>query len=66
MLNYRTELHIFDTGFITGDRYRQEVILPHGHLFRGTIGADFLFMYDNARPHRTYAGQQLLEREDIT
>lgn len=66
MLNGRTDLHIFDTGSVTGDRYCQEVILPHVRLFRGAIGADFLFMDDNARPHRTHAVQQLLESEDIT
>ena len=64
MLNGRTELHVFDRGSVTGDRYCQEVILPHVRLFRGAIGADFVFMDDNARPHRTHAVQQLLE--DIT
>ena len=66
MLNGRTELHVFDRGSVTGDRYCQEVILPHVRLFRGAIGADFVFMDDNARPHRTAAVQQLLESEDIT
>ena len=35
-------------------------------LFRGAIGADFLFMYDNAQPQRTHSVQKLLESEDIT
>ena len=35
-------------------------------LFRGAIGADFLFMDDNARTHRTHAVQQLLESKNIT
>ncbi|GFS89575.1 transposable element Tcb2 transposase [Trichonephila clavipes] len=34
-------------------------------LFRGAIGADFIFMDDNARPHRTLAAEELLESEDI-
>ncbi|GFX52104.1 transposable element Tcb2 transposase [Trichonephila clavipes] len=55
MLNGRTELHIFDTGSVTGDRYCEEVLLPHVRLFRGAIGPDFIFMDDNARPHRTLA-----------
>ncbi|GFW88535.1 transposable element Tcb2 transposase [Trichonephila clavipes] len=66
MLNGRTELHIFDRGSVTGDRYCEEVLLPHVLLFRGAIGPDFIFMDDNARPHRTLAVEELLESEDIT
>ena len=66
MLNGQTDLHIFNTGSVTGDRYSQEVILPHVRLFRCAIGADFLFMDDNTRPHRIHAVQQLLESVDIT
>ncbi|GFV39172.1 transposable element Tc3 transposase [Trichonephila clavipes] len=66
MLNGRTELHIFDRGSVTGDRYCEEVLLPHVRLFRGAIGPDFIFMDDNARPHRTLAVEELLESEDIT
>ncbi|GFT52102.1 transposable element Tcb2 transposase [Trichonephila clavipes] len=66
MLNGRTELHIFDTGSVTGDRYCGEVLLPHVRLFRGAIGLDFIFMDDNARPYRTLAVEELLESEDIT
>ncbi|GFW65355.1 transposable element Tcb2 transposase [Trichonephila clavipes] len=66
MLNGRTEVHIFDRGSVTGDRYCEEVLLPHVRLFRGDIGPDFFFMDDNARPHRTLAVEELLESEDIT
>ncbi|GFU87993.1 transposable element Tcb2 transposase [Trichonephila clavipes] len=66
MLNGRTELHIFDRGSVTGDRYCEEVLLPHVRLFRGAIGPDFIFMDDNARPHRTLAVEELLESENIT
>ncbi|GFY36847.1 transposable element Tcb2 transposase [Trichonephila clavipes] len=66
MLNGRTELHIFDRGSETGDRYCEEVLLPHGRLFRVAIGPDFIFMDENARPHRTLAVEELLESEDIT
>ncbi|GFX88469.1 transposable element Tcb2 transposase [Trichonephila clavipes] len=66
MLNGRTELHIFDRGSVTGDRYCEEVLLPRVHLFRGAIGPDFIFMDGNARPHQTLAVEELLEREDIT
>ncbi|GFT70570.1 transposable element Tcb2 transposase [Trichonephila clavipes] len=66
MLNGYTELHIFDRGSVTGDRYCEEVLLPHVRLFRGAIGPDFIFMDDNARQHRTFAVEELLESEDIT
>ncbi|GFW46536.1 transposable element Tcb2 transposase [Trichonephila clavipes] len=66
MLNRRTELHIFDRGSVTRDRYYDEVLLLHVHLFRGAIGPDFIFMADNARPHRTLDVEELLENEDIT
>ncbi|GFY10529.1 transposable element Tcb2 transposase [Trichonephila clavipes] len=66
MLNERTEFHIFDRGSVTGDRYCEEVLLPHVRLFRGAIGLDFMFMDDNARRHRTLAVEELLESEDIT
>ncbi|GFS81765.1 transposable element Tc3 transposase [Trichonephila clavipes] len=66
MLNGRTELHIFDRGSVIGDRYCEEVLLPHVRLLRGTIGPDFIFMDDNARPHWTLAVKELLESEDIT
>ncbi|GFU99755.1 transposable element Tcb2 transposase [Trichonephila clavipes] len=66
MLNGRTELHIFDRGSVTGDRYCEEVLLPHVRLFRGAISPDFIFMDYNDRPHRTLAVEELLESEDIT
>ncbi|GFW38860.1 transposable element Tc1 transposase [Trichonephila clavipes] len=66
MLNGRTELHIFDRGSVIGDRYCEEVLLPHVRLFRGAIGPDFIFMDGNTRPHRTLAVEELLESEDIT
>ncbi|GFX00869.1 transposable element Tcb2 transposase [Trichonephila clavipes] len=65
MLNGRTELHIFDRGFVIGDRYYEEV-LPHVRLFRGAIGPDFIFMDDNARPHRFLAVEKLPGSDDIT
>ncbi|GFW00724.1 transposable element Tcb2 transposase [Trichonephila clavipes] len=56
---------ILNAGSVTRDRYCEEVLL-HVLLFRGAIGLDFIFMDDNARPHRTLAVEELLESEDIT
>ncbi|GFY26986.1 transposable element Tcb2 transposase [Trichonephila clavipes] len=53
-------------GSVIGDRYCEEVLLPHVRLVRATIGPDFIFMENNARPHRTLAVEELLESEDIT
>ncbi|GFS54468.1 transposable element Tcb1 transposase [Trichonephila clavipes] len=45
----------------------QSVILEqHARLFRGAMGAEFLFMDDNARPHRTNIVDECLQLEDIT
>ncbi|GFV38781.1 transposable element Tcb2 transposase [Trichonephila clavipes] len=66
MLNGRNELHIFDRGTVIGNRYCEEVLLPHVRLFLGANGPDFIFMDDNAQPHRSLAVQELLESEDIT
>ncbi|GFV79055.1 transposable element Tc1 transposase [Trichonephila clavipes] len=66
MLNGRTEGHIIDRGYVIVDRYCEEVLLPHVRLFRDAIGPDFIFIYDNARPHRTLTVEELLESEHIT
>ncbi|GFS62251.1 transposable element Tcb2 transposase [Trichonephila clavipes] len=60
MLNARTKLYIFDRGSIIGDRYCEEVLLLNVRLFRGAIGPDFIFMDNNAWPHRTLAVEELL------
>ncbi|GFU63384.1 transposable element Tcb2 transposase [Trichonephila clavipes] len=66
MLNGRNQLHIFDRGSVIGDRYCEEVLLPHVGLFRGAIDPDLIFTDGNAWPHRTLAFEELLESEDIT
>ncbi|GFV76485.1 transposable element Tcb2 transposase [Trichonephila clavipes] len=65
MLGSRTNLLIFDAGSVNGTRYCYEILLPYVRLFRGALGLQFLFMYDNAPCHRTVAAEQLLESEDI-
>ncbi|GFX56120.1 transposable element Tcb1 transposase [Trichonephila clavipes] len=65
MLGSRTDLHIFDAGSVNGTLYCNEILLPYVRLFRGAMGLQFLFIDDNAPCHRTVAGEQLLESEDI-
>ncbi|GFT08301.1 transposable element Tc1 transposase [Trichonephila clavipes] len=48
MINSRTRLHVVANGTMTGQRYIDEVLLPHVRLFRGAVGDKFVFMDDNA------------------
>ncbi|GFV31362.1 DDE_3 domain-containing protein [Trichonephila clavipes] len=59
-----TDLHV-QSVTITGHIYR-DVILEHVRLFRGAMGAEFLFRDDNARPHRANIVDECLQSEDIT
>ncbi|GFW30976.1 transposable element Tc1 transposase [Trichonephila clavipes] len=48
-----------------GQRYIDEVLLPHVRLFRGAVGDKFVFMDDNATSNRTLAVQDYLDSEGI-
>ncbi|GFU16490.1 transposable element Tcb2 transposase [Trichonephila clavipes] len=48
---------------MTGQRYIDEVLLPHVRLFRGAVGDKSVFMDDNATCHRTLAVQDCLYRQ---
>ncbi|GFT77969.1 transposable element Tcb2 transposase [Trichonephila clavipes] len=65
MINGRTRLHVVANGTMTGQRYIDEVLLPHVRLFRGAVGDKFVFMDDNATCHRTLAVQDWLDSEGI-
>ncbi|GFT87792.1 transposable element Tcb2 transposase [Trichonephila clavipes] len=65
MINGRTCLHVVANGIMTGQRYIDEVLLPHVRLFRGAVGDKFVFMDDNATCHRTLAVQDCLDSEGI-
>ncbi|GFX57275.1 transposable element Tcb1 transposase [Trichonephila clavipes] len=65
MINGRTRLHVVANGTMTGQRYIDEVLLPHVRLFRGDVGDKFVFMDDNATCHRTLAVQDCLDSEGI-
>ncbi|GFV71806.1 uncharacterized protein TNCV_4868901 [Trichonephila clavipes] len=65
MINGRTRLHVVANGTMTGQRYIDEILLPHVRLFRGAVGDKFAFMDDNATCHRTLAVQDCLDREGI-
>ncbi|GFX90653.1 transposable element Tcb2 transposase [Trichonephila clavipes] len=65
MINGRTRLHVVANGTMTGQRYIDEVLLPHVRLFRGAVGDKFVLMDDNATCHRTLAVQDCLDSEGI-
>ncbi|GFV76901.1 transposable element Tcb2 transposase [Trichonephila clavipes] len=65
MMDGRTGLHFFDTGSVTAQRYRDEVLEPYVRLFRGAVGPDFIFMDDNAPCHRAELIDDFLETENI-
>ncbi|GBM56547.1 Transposable element Tcb1 transposase, partial [Araneus ventricosus] len=51
---------------MTGRIYRDVILEQHVLLFRGAMGAEFLFMDDNARPHRANIVGECLQSEDVT
>ncbi|GFU44272.1 transposable element Tcb1 transposase [Trichonephila clavipes] len=65
ILGARTDLHV-QSVTMTGHIYRDVILEQHERLFRGAMGAEFLFMDDNARPHRANIVDECLQSEDIT
>ncbi|GFT73177.1 DDE_3 domain-containing protein [Trichonephila clavipes] len=65
ILGSRTDLHV-QSVTMTGHIYRDVILEQHVRLFRGTMGAEFLFTDDNARPHRGDTVDECLQSEDIT
>ncbi|GFW01598.1 transposable element Tcb2 transposase [Trichonephila clavipes] len=65
MIDGRTDLHFFDTGSMTAQRSRDEVLEPYVRLFRGAVSPDFIFMDDNASCHRVVLIDDFLETENI-
>ncbi|GFU51533.1 transposable element Tc3 transposase [Trichonephila clavipes] len=64
ILGSRTELHV-QSVTMTSHIYRDVILKQHVRLFRGTMGAEFLFMDDNARSHRANIVDECLQSEDI-
>ncbi|GFW59484.1 transposable element Tcb2 transposase [Trichonephila clavipes] len=64
ILGSRTDLH--DQSLtMTGHIYRDVILEQDVRLFRGAMGAEFLFMDDNAPPHRANIVDECLQSEDI-
>ncbi|GFS69260.1 transposable element Tcb2 transposase [Trichonephila clavipes] len=65
MINGRTRLHVVANGIMTGQRYIDEVLLPHVRFFRGAVSDKFVFMDCNATCHRTLAVLDCLDSKGI-
>ncbi|GFU80344.1 transposable element Tcb1 transposase [Trichonephila clavipes] len=65
ILGSRANLHVQNVT-MTGHIYRDVILEQHVRLFRGAMGAEFLFMDGNARPHRANIVDECLQSEDIT
>ncbi|GFV54304.1 transposable element Tcb1 transposase [Trichonephila clavipes] len=61
----RTDLHV-ESVTMTGHIYPDVILEQHVCLFRDAMGAEFLFMDDNNRPHRANIVDECLQSEDIT
>ncbi|GFY23610.1 transposable element Tcb1 transposase [Trichonephila clavipes] len=64
ILRSRTDLHVKSIN-VTGHIYRDVILEQNVRLFRCAMGAEFLFMDDNARPHRANIVDECLQSEDI-
>ncbi|GFS81982.1 transposable element Tcb1 transposase [Trichonephila clavipes] len=65
ILGSRTDLHV-QSVTMSGHIYRDVILEQHVRLFWGAMGAEFLFMDDNAHPHRANNVDECLRSEDIT
>ncbi|GFV75082.1 transposable element Tcb2 transposase [Trichonephila clavipes] len=65
ILGSRTDLHV-QSVTMTGHIYWYVILEQYVRLFRGAMGAEFLFMDDNARPHRANILDECLQSENIT
>ncbi|GFT90381.1 transposable element Tcb1 transposase [Trichonephila clavipes] len=65
ILSSRTDLHV-QSVTMTCHIYRDVILEQHVRLFWGAMGAEFLFMDDNARLHRTNIVDECLQSEYMT
>ena len=50
-LEGHTDLHVLNSGNLTGARYRYEILWPSVRPYAGAVGPWFLLVHDNAQPH---------------
>ncbi|GFS97754.1 DDE_3 domain-containing protein [Trichonephila clavipes] len=59
------DVRVFERGSVTSVKYRDEVLEPYTHLFRGACDPEFILMDNNVRPHRAILINEFLKSEDI-
>ncbi|GFT38761.1 transposable element Tcb1 transposase [Trichonephila clavipes] len=64
ILGSRTDLHVQSVTMI-GHIYLDVILKQHARLFRGAMGAEFLFMDYIAHPHHANIVGECLQSEDI-
>ncbi|GFV59074.1 transposable element Tcb2 transposase [Trichonephila clavipes] len=62
MINGRTRLHVVANGTMTGQRYIDEVLIPHLRLFRGAVGDNFF--YERQRNMSSNSRRSRLSRQE--
>ncbi|GFV71038.1 DDE_3 domain-containing protein [Trichonephila clavipes] len=55
----KSDLHVQSVA-MSGHIYQDVILEQHVRLFRGAMGAEFLFMDDNACPHRANIVEECL------
>ncbi|GFW48846.1 transposable element Tcb2 transposase [Trichonephila clavipes] len=65
ILGSRIDLHV-QSVTMTSYINRDVILEQHVRLFRGAMGAEFLFMDDNARPHHANIVDECLQSDYIT
>ncbi|GFW77316.1 transposable element Tcb1 transposase [Trichonephila clavipes] len=64
ILGSRTDLHV-QAGTMTSQIYRDIILKQHVRLYWDAMGAKFVFMDDNTRPHRANIVNECLQLEGI-
>ena len=58
----KTDLHIIENDTLTAVRYVNKILDVYVRPYAGAIGADFILMDDNARPHRAHVTRPISGR----
>ncbi|GFX86972.1 DDE_3 domain-containing protein [Trichonephila clavipes] len=65
MADGHTNLYVFDRGTLTGQWYRDDILVPYVKLFYGAYEPNPIFMDDNTLPHRDQLDNEYLQSEHI-
>ncbi|GFW92051.1 transposable element Tc1 transposase [Trichonephila clavipes] len=65
MADGHTNLYLFDRDTLIDQRSLDEILAPYARLSHGAYKPNFIFMDDNARPHRTQLEDEYLHLVDI-